>query len=144
MILKKKILHSLLGFTILLQAAFFQVAMPNLVLCIGDDGHVAFEWRSQNTSGRHKDSVIPNLFSHGKIAQPVAGKIDCTDINLHFHPSQAEKTHNKNVTKTILNVFYALEARNQEKINSSVSVKIIQPPPVNLNIGIDQSPVLII
>ncbi len=141
---KRKILHLFLGFSIMLQAAFFQVAMPNLVLCIGEDGHVAFEWHSQNTSDHHKDSALPNLFIHSKTADSASDKANCKDINLHFHPSQAEKTQNKNIVKISAKLFFAFYFKNQERTNPPVSIKLFQPTLVNLNIGTEQSPVLII
>ncbi len=140
----KKLLHIVLGFTILLQAAFFQIAMPNLVLCIGEDGHIAFEWHSQKGADHHKNRALPNLFAHSEKLKASTNSVNCTDINLHFHPSRAEKTQKQNISKMVSTVFHQFETQNQERINHPVSFKLIYSSQFNPNIGIAQSTILII
>ncbi len=110
----KKLLHLIFGFTILLQAAFFQIAMPNLVLCIGEDGHVAFEWRLQDSSSHHKDNVLPDLFTHSKKAGSAAANTNCSDINLHLHPSHAEHVQKKSNTSPVVNSIHIFQIIKQD------------------------------
>jgi len=141
---KRKLIHTLLGFSILLQAAFFQIAMPNLVLCIAGDGHVAIEWRAQSESCQHKDRTVPDIFVHNEKEHSTASGVECTDISLHFHPSHAEMIQNNNITQLTVKIFDRFEFWDQKVIDNPVPSIILQILPSNLNIGTDQSTILII
>ena len=144
MMLKRKLLPVLLGFSILLQAAFFQVAIPNLILCIGDNGHIAFEWRSLSAYGQHDDAPLPALFLLTEKKDSSSSELNCTDINLHFHPSRAEKTQKKSITKFSSKVINTFNLWNPDVTELTVSIKSFKLPLPRLNIGTEQSTVLII
>jgi hypothetical protein len=140
--IKQKLLPVILGFSVLLQAAFFQVALPNMVLCIGDNGHVAFEWRPLSGHGQHNDAPLPGLFSLIPKEHSVFSEFNCTDINLHFHPSHAERV--QKTTKDAFKIFSTIEVRNQKIMANMFSFETLQLSPPRLHIGTGQSTVLII
>lgn len=94
----RKILNFGLSFFLTLQAMVFQVALPDVVLCFGDDGHIAFELQGKTNQCDH-DDVVSNFIPYlsDEETNEIAG-IDCTDIKLHFHTSFANKISKKNFT----------------------------------------------
>lgn len=92
---RKKFQIITLSFVLLLQAIFFQIAMPNLILCFGDDGHIAFEWQTDDDDCTPGNPVIRMMFSKSGQEYRETPELDCTDINLHFHLSSAEKNQSK-------------------------------------------------
>jgi len=96
MMSRNKIINITLSFVLLLQAAFFQVALPNLVLCFGSDGHISFEWQFEKRLCSQENLVDSIIFSNSENKYAGTPEADCTDVYLHFHPSFAYKNHKKN------------------------------------------------
>ncbi len=101
----KKILHIFIGLALLLQALFFQVALPNLVLCFGEDGHLAFEFQVAQESCLHTSVLKNRLFSNAENGHVKNKDAQCTDLYLHFHTSFAHRDFNKQ-THQSLNLFF--------------------------------------
>ena len=78
--------------------------MPNLVLCLGEDGHIAFEWQHERQCD-HDNVQETILFGNLEEENSEAGEINCTDIDLHFHPSSANITAKTSNFTIVNNVF---------------------------------------
>jgi hypothetical protein len=80
-------------FFVLVQALFFQVDLPQLVLCFGDDGHIALE-NSDGVICDHQENVLAKAV---KKLQSISGRHDdCKDVVLDWHFSNADLTKIKN------------------------------------------------
>jgi hypothetical protein len=83
----------LMTFFILTQALFFQVDLPQLVLCFGDDGHIALE-NSDGVACGHPENLLAKAV---KKLQSISGRHDdCKDVILDWHFSNADLTKIKN------------------------------------------------
>ena len=111
-----KSLNIIISFSMLVQAAVFQVALPNLVLCFGDDGHVAFELQNGSSQCDHNISVS-NIFSfHPENELTEIAGMDCTDIDLHFHLSYTDKIQKKNHPTSSTLILEHFNFRVMEKV----------------------------
>jgi len=119
-----KILHLIFSLTILLQAALFQVATPNLVLCIGDDGHIAFEWPNDKEHCSHDIELDRLIFSNSENKFAGINETGCTDIDLHFHPSSANKAQKKNHSIFSAKTFGQHNLWSMEKANKSTTINL--------------------
>ena len=90
----KKTLHIILGLAVFLHALFFQMALPNLVLCFGEDGHLALEWHGGQEVCEHNAFVSTQIFNFDNF-HVKTHDVECSDLNLHFHPAYAFKTLKK-------------------------------------------------
>ena len=140
----KKLLNILIGYSILLQAALFQVALPNLVLCFGEDGHIEFEWQSEDSQCAADDLLDSTIFSDSNKDIYKSNEDNCTDINLHFHHSIADKTKIKyysdySVNKTVFYNSDFIEDSKSFSLNNNKNASIINP-----TIGVIKNTVLII
>ncbi len=142
--IKKKLLNIILSFSLLLQALVFQVALPNLVLCFGDDGHIAFELLGESSQCDHNDSahnIIP-FQSENEITGILVA--DCIDIDLHFFPSFAEHTQKKNYFTDTVKLIGQYLLWTNDCIPYSSCLKLTHFSPLDPIIGTIQSTVLII
>ncbi|HES59123.1 MAG: hypothetical protein JW956_03615 [Calditrichaceae bacterium] len=96
----KTSLKILLSLSLLLQTMVFQVSLPNLVLCFGEDGHIAFEWQDNTNHCAHNSSFSYNFLFETKSEITAKVGAGCTDINLHFLPSYADSIKKQNQTLT--------------------------------------------
>jgi hypothetical protein len=75
-----KLTLSLLSLVILAYSTVLQFSIPTIVLCFGEDGHIAFEQSELNfscaDSGDHKDHLMDN---HNDLSHQ---DYDCVDIPL--------------------------------------------------------------
>ncbi len=80
-------------FFILIQALFFQVDLPQLVLCFGDDGHIALE-NNDGVACGHPENMLAKAV---KKLQSISEQHDaCKDVILDWHFSNADLTKIKN------------------------------------------------
>jgi len=91
-----KLLNIGLSFLLILQAMVFQVALPNLVLCFGKDGRIAFELQNEDDHCIRANSVSNIVFGQAGMLNHGVHDNGCTDVDLHFHPASANKTHREN------------------------------------------------
>lgn len=117
-----KILNIILSLTLLLQAALFQVALQNLVLCIAEDGQIALEWQSKENSCKHEDHSNKNIFNYNEIKSVATSEVNCNDIDLHFHPSVANKNQKTNYSLFILNTIGQLDLWSIENIYNYTTI----------------------
>lgn len=92
---QNRYLNILIIFSLFMQTLFFQVALPSLVLCFGEDGHIGFEWNDTSTKCEFDAPVQQSNFNIEIKDYLEKPETDCTDINLHFHVSFAEKSNNQ-------------------------------------------------
>ncbi len=92
----KKILPVVLTLAVFLQVSLSQVALPNLVLCFGENGHFAFEFQEKQEACEHSSLVNLPLLGMDTVHKRTHD-MECSDINLHIHPSYA---YNAFVKKT--------------------------------------------
>lgn len=140
----RKTLNIILSLSLTLQALVFHIALPNLVLCFGDDGHIAFELKGEMNQCAHDNTVsniIPFL-SENEIAKTPG--VDCTDIDLHSHPSFADKIPKKNHTFYTTSTFEQSNFWKMRENPFTTSVGLTHTIPHNPIIGTLQSTVLII
>lgn len=91
--LMKKQISIILITLVFAQTLLFQVDLPELVLCFGDDGHVAIE---QASDSAHEHNEIQDI-SYMDVFQAFNSRHDdCTDIELDWHFSNADVTKVKN------------------------------------------------
>lgn len=100
----KKQISKILIALVFAQTLLFQVDLPELVLCFGEDGHVAIEKASDNACEHDGDTALQNIVKI-KTIKPLHD--DCTDITLDWHFSNADivkKTNNniKNISSGFL------------------------------------------
>lgn len=77
------------------QALLFQVDLPQLVLCFGDDGHIAIE----KTNGSMSEHEGLHFTKAAAVLQTInEAHADCTDIKLDWHFSNAKIVKLKNKT----------------------------------------------
>jgi hypothetical protein len=105
--LKNKI-KIFLSFSLLLQAMVFPIALPNLVLCFGGDGHIAFEVQDETNHCAHNDSDNSNILLRTEYEITGLASTDCTDINLHFYHFHADivTKHNPILSNTSVIIPY--------------------------------------
>jgi len=84
--MKLKSVKIILALFVLIQSFLFNVSLPELVLCFGEDGHVAIE-KASNNSCDHDDEHLTKLENEEKINERHE---DCTDLNLDWHFSNAD------------------------------------------------------
>ncbi len=85
---------------LLAQTLLYQVSLPQLVLCIGDDGHVAFE--EANTSGAcfiHPPETKPLAYAPVRVQAVHPATDHCVDIFLDWHLSMAQYKHDSKQVK---------------------------------------------
>lgn len=123
----RNLLIIIVSYAVLLQAALFQVALPNLVLCIGENGHLAFEWQSKDSQCVADDLLNYSIFYDSGEDIYNSEEINCTDINLHFHPSFAGKTKIINYSKFTENksIFYKIDITESTKYFSFLNTNHI-------------------
>lgn len=114
-----KIMNVILSLTLIIQAAVFQVALPNLILCIGDDGHIALEWQEEQEHCRHNNLVNKTVFNDTENIHSGSQEVDCTDIGLHFHSSYAYKTQKGNKSINIAKIYGQQQLLVVNKFNKS-------------------------
>ena len=81
--MKNKGLKILLSLLIIAQSMIFQVSSPQLVLCIGDEGHIAVEV----SDDRHSDNenyYFEALFDKSNSLHHLLNN-NCIDISLDYH-----------------------------------------------------------
>lgn len=144
MMSRNKIFNITLSFILILQAAFFQIALPNLILCFGSDGHITFEWQSEEKLCDHENLVDSAMFSNSEKEFTGTPEADCTDIDLHFHPSFANKTQKKNNSLFVTKTFGQHNLWTTEKNNKYVTINLHHIIPSNPKIEAVQNTVLII
>ena len=88
----KKYISKILTSLLFLQALFFQVDLPELVLCFGDDGHVAIEKKVETECDIDDFHDVSNQIF--QILDP--REDDCNDLTLDLHFSNADIQKNKN------------------------------------------------
>ncbi|MGD9900429.1 MAG: hypothetical protein AB7T22_14990, partial [Calditrichaceae bacterium] len=80
--LTKMILQIWLGLLILVQTSLFQIALPELVICFGEDGHVAIERDDcqdcVHPQNDEEDAAITRPDNH-------LNEFGCTDLSLDLH-----------------------------------------------------------
>ena len=110
-----------------LQTLFFQVDLPELVLCFGEDGHVAIEKAIDNACEHDGDTALQNIVKI-KTIKPLHD--DCTDIKLDWHFANADivkKTTKllKNHSPGFVTVFFSqsLQHTNQSSYHISKTSK---------------------
>ena len=93
--MKNKILKIFLSLLIIAQSMIFQVSAPQLVLCVGDEGHVAVEV-SENS---HSDIDAHNfkaLFAENRTKHHLIND-DCFDIPLDYHFGSSHISNKKSI-----------------------------------------------
>ncbi|KAA3616767.1 MAG: hypothetical protein D8M58_17320 [Calditrichaeota bacterium] len=114
-------LKVVLAFFVLIQSLLFQVSLPELVLCFGDDGHIALESSERDADHKHDKnhfSDLVKLFNQND-------SDDCTDINLDWHFSNADviKKSNKNLNhNSFVFVPNALLHTSKPSIKSNINI----------------------
>jgi hypothetical protein len=83
----KKNISNILTCLLFLQTLLFQVDLPDLVLCFGDDGHIAIE-KSKKTDCVREDGTY-NLANNIYRAYD-QNHSDCNDVTLDLHFSDAD------------------------------------------------------
>lgn len=74
------------------QSLVFQIDIPHVILCFGDDGHISLE-KSNNIICEHNSNPdLSRIIYENKIK---ATHGDCTDINLDLHFSYPNIQKNK-------------------------------------------------
>lgn len=141
---RSKISSIILSFILLLQAAFFQIALPNLVLCFGEDGHISFEWQTDKVECSNENLINKYLFNNIEDEYERTCEEKCTDIDLHFHLSIAEKTQKKYHSLFSVKYFEQYNLWTTEKLNNYTTKNIYNIIPSNLKIEEVETTVLII
>lgn len=85
---KIKSAAKLLATLLFLQSLFFQVDLPQLVLCFGPDGHIALE-RTSNPANCHENDSVSETAA--LLTVPEFGHDQCDDVSLDWHFSRAAK-----------------------------------------------------
>jgi len=119
-VMKKQIFIILTHF-LFLQALLFQVDLPDLVICFGEDGHIALEL-SKETEHSHDE----NLSDSAKYFQFMDQKSeDCNDLRLDLHFSNANVNKSKNTVPLHKStpVFYSYPNLSNKSINSNNEVQ---------------------
>jgi hypothetical protein len=118
----KKQISKILTYLLFLQSLFFQVDLPELVLCFGDDGHVAIEVTSE------ADCVYDNDTPNTKASafQVLNEKHDdCNDLKLDLHFSNADV--NKNKTNLLKHIAYlhlpSFFSQNKQSQNANQKIQ---------------------
>ncbi|HGY56278.1 MAG TPA: hypothetical protein ENK44_11275 [Caldithrix abyssi] len=118
-----KILYGFLILALLLQTAYFQVALPNIVLCFGDDDHIAFEWRDSQGICEHSSLVNNRVLSATTSGHSETHNMECTDLSLHFHPAYASEVTKKQVQKvhnlSYIRLYNAIQMANTKQFFES-------------------------
>lgn len=111
----------LLTHLLFLQALFFQVDLPDLVLCFGGDGHIAIEV-SEETDHNHDD----NLSNSAKYFQFKDQKPeDCNDLtlDLHFSNAHVNKSKNNVFLQKSTPVIISYPNQNSKSINTNNEIR---------------------
>ena len=102
--MKINLIKAILPFLVLFQSFLFKVSLPELVLCFGEDGHVALEGSVKDLDHKHKKDHLNELI---KIQQTYNQKHnDCMDINLDWHFSDANILKVKNRIPNYISTLY--------------------------------------
>ncbi|KAA3657000.1 MAG: hypothetical protein DWQ10_14235 [Calditrichaeota bacterium] len=141
---KNKLLNILLSFTIMIQAAFFQVAIPNLVLCFSGNDHIAFEWQDKDGLCAQENPVNQTVFNTLKYQVAETPETNCTDIDLHFHPSFAHTAKKSKLSSSAVNTIYQHPSLSVAINDPSSVISLLQTTPFNPIIGMIENTVLII
>ena len=101
-IMVKNILANiLLSYFLLIQGLVFQVSQPNIILCFGKDGHIAFELQNEEDHCIRANNVSEIVFGQAGMLNHGVHDNGCTDVDLHFHPASANKTHRESQSSDI-------------------------------------------
>lgn len=111
--MRKKTTTALLQL-LLLQTAFFQVDLPEIVLCFGNDGHIAIEKTDADICGLESD-YCSNINAVETI-KSVHG--DCTDLILDWHFSNADNVKKANYLRNTLLSGFLTQSVNKTKVMS--------------------------
>lgn len=141
---QSKHLNITLIFALFMQTLFFQVALPSLVLCFGEDGHIAFEWNDTSTQCKFDAPVQQSNFNVEIKDYLEKPETDCTDINLHFHNSLAEKSKNQKYPTNINKSFLPDYISDLKKFNKYTYPKLQSTIETNHILDDIQNTVLII
>ena len=117
----KKQTSKILTHLLFIQALFFQVDLPELVLCFGDDGHIAIEATSAAECSYDNDG---HNTTAGVFQVLNEKHDDCNDLKLDLHFSNAD--FNKNKTNLLKNKStpYVPSFLNQNKYAQNAKQKI--------------------
>ena len=118
----KKQISKILTHLLFLQALFFQVDLPELVLCFGEDGHIAIE-KAIEKDCRHDNDKFNIAY---KILLAFDQKHDaCNDLNLDLHFSNANVKKNKNnVPQNNSNIYIlAFSKHNNNYLNTKKKIQ---------------------
>jgi hypothetical protein len=138
---QSKHLNIVIIFALLMQILFFQVAIPSLVLCFGEDGHIAFEWKNDTGQYKLEEPIQLTDFNKDVIEKP---ETECTDINLYFYVSFAKKSKNKNYSTIITERLIQNYNSVSESTNKYSFIKLHHTTEKNHNLDTIQNTVLII
>lgn len=97
-----KLKISALIFLLFAQTLAYQVSLPDIVLCVGDNGHIALEAGNSDTGCVLHPSF--NNISQGHHAITNRQHLDddyCTDIVLDWHLSSAQLKHDSKTQRVI-------------------------------------------
>lgn len=131
-------------FVLFLQTIFFQVAIPNLILCFGKDGHIAFEWLPEDDDCTPGNPINHILFSGHEQEYREIPEVDCTDINLHWHPASAEKRQNQRHLLTQVKTYVSIKVLTRENKSHLISYTLQHKSPSDPIIETVQGTVLLI
>ncbi len=104
-----KIKTFLLSLLLLSQTLLYQVSLPQLVLCIGEDGHVAIEGATEEATCLAHPLSFSGVAPNATLYQAYHEQADdCVDIFLDWHMGIAQYKHESKLVKTM-----PLALRNQ-------------------------------
>jgi hypothetical protein len=139
-----KVINYILSITLVIQAALFQIALPNLILCIGNTGHVALEWQEKQEHCRHDNLVSKIIFDSIENIHSGSQEVDCKDINLHFHSSFASKVQKENIIVNIEKTYVQKDLLATNNFRDSRIVSLEYPNYTNPTIDLVKTFVLTI
>jgi len=95
-----KIKTYILTLLLFAQTLLYQVSLPQLVLCIGEDGHVAIEGATEDEACLIHPLSTKNLEATAPLFQFIHDQADhCVDIFLDWHLSIAQYKHDSKLIK---------------------------------------------
>ena len=138
-----KIPHIVLSLAVVLQVSLSQVALPNLVLCFGENGHFAFEFREGQEACEHNSLVNLPLLGMNTIHKRTHD-MGCYDINLHIHPSYAHNVVMKKNAMTPDTGFVMVFSTNMAEYSGKVRGTYLKKNPQQYPQMLLQNTILII